>query len=200
MRVIYQVIRIQNVFAVYLKGWRVKTSPVPPKEPFFAGIKSTNYLQNVLAVMDAEAEGYHQGIFVDSEGYVLEGPNMNVGIITAEGVLVIPPFENVLSGTSVRRLMEIVPDAIREGSVNDVHRIEQRKITVEEAKSSREVFMISSSLGVMPVVMWDDSEIGDGTPGLPTLQLRVIAQSDIEIDSGSDHTPIPYGVTTGMGA
>lgn len=46
--------------AEYLRGWRVKTSPVPVKPRFFAGLKSTNYLPNVLALMDAEAEGFHQ--------------------------------------------------------------------------------------------------------------------------------------------
>ena len=39
---------------------RVKTSEVPIKPPFFATLKSTNYLPNVLNVMDAESEGVDQ--------------------------------------------------------------------------------------------------------------------------------------------
>lgn len=46
--------------AEYLRGWRVKTSPVPLKPPFFAAIKSNNYLPNALALMDAQAEGFDQ--------------------------------------------------------------------------------------------------------------------------------------------
>lgn len=46
--------------AEYLRGWRVKTSPVPIKPAFFTGIKSNNYLPNALAVMDAQAEGFDQ--------------------------------------------------------------------------------------------------------------------------------------------
>lgn len=46
--------------AAYLRGWRVKTSPVPIKAPFFAGLKSNNYLPNALNLMDAEAEGFDQ--------------------------------------------------------------------------------------------------------------------------------------------
>lgn len=38
----------------------VKTSEVPIKPPFFATVKSNNYLPNVLTVMDAEADGYDQ--------------------------------------------------------------------------------------------------------------------------------------------
>lgn len=39
---------------------RVKTSEVPIKPSFFATLKSTNYLPNVLAVMDAQADGHDQ--------------------------------------------------------------------------------------------------------------------------------------------
>ena len=39
------------------RGRKVKTSPVPIKDSYFATLKSNNYLPNVLAVIDAEAEG-----------------------------------------------------------------------------------------------------------------------------------------------
>lgn len=45
-----------NPSSDYLRGRRVKTSPIPAKHPYFAIIKSNNYLHNVLATMDAEAE------------------------------------------------------------------------------------------------------------------------------------------------
>ena len=46
--------------AEYLRGWRVKTSPVPIKPAFFTGVKSNNYLPNVLNLMDAQADGFDQ--------------------------------------------------------------------------------------------------------------------------------------------
>lgn len=42
----------------YLRGRRVKTTSVPVKDPFFAGIKSNNYLANVLSVVEAEKDSY----------------------------------------------------------------------------------------------------------------------------------------------
>ncbi len=42
-----------------MRGWRIKTSSVPIKHPYFATLKSNNYLANVLAIMDAEASGYN---------------------------------------------------------------------------------------------------------------------------------------------
>lgn len=40
----------------YLRGRTVKTSPIPAKHPYFAVVKSNNYLPNVLATLDAESE------------------------------------------------------------------------------------------------------------------------------------------------
>ena len=62
---------------------------MPAKNPYFATLKSTNYLVNALCLMDAEAEGFDQGIFLDSDGFIAEGPNMNVAIITQDGTFVV---------------------------------------------------------------------------------------------------------------
>jgi 4-amino-4-deoxychorismate lyase len=188
------------MFAEHLRGWRVKTSPVPPKAPFFSALKSTNYLPNALALMDAEAEGYHQGIFVDANGHVAEGPNANVGVITQEGVLVVPPFDSALPGITMRRLLELARDAIARKVLDGVTRIERRHFTVEEAKACREVFLVGSGAVVMPVVTWDDVAIGDGVAGMGALQLRALMQGDMRPGSNGDHTQVPYGVMTGMGA
>ena len=72
----------------------MKTSAVPAKNPYFATTKTTNYLVNALCLMDAEAEGLDQGIFLDSDGNVAEGPNMNVAIITHDGIFVVCPSVN----------------------------------------------------------------------------------------------------------
>lgn len=45
-----------NPASDYLRGRAVKTSPIPAKHPYFAAIKSNNYLPNVLATLDAESE------------------------------------------------------------------------------------------------------------------------------------------------
>ena len=44
----------------HLRGWRIKSSKVPVKDPYFATLKSNNYLANALVAMDAEASGYDQ--------------------------------------------------------------------------------------------------------------------------------------------
>ena len=49
---------------------------------------------------------------MDEAGYVAEGPTMNLGVLTHDGELVIPPFERSLAGCTVRRLMDLVEEVI----------------------------------------------------------------------------------------
>ncbi|KAL4442489.1 hypothetical protein ABPG77_005073 [Micractinium sp. CCAP 211/92] len=184
----------------YLQGWRVKTSPVPIKAPFFAGLKSTNYLPNALNLMDAEAEGFDQGIFVDADGNVAEGPNMNLACLLEDGTLVVPPFDSCLAGITIQRMMQLLPSAI-EGGMEGVRRVEQRPISVAEAQAAKEVFFVGSTLPVMSVVQWNEKLVGDGTVGIVALQVRVMLQNDAKPRDGSDqHIEVPYGYLTGMPA
>jgi 4-amino-4-deoxychorismate lyase len=187
--------------AEHLAGWRVKTSPVPIKPPFFAALKSTNYLPNALAVLDAQAGGFHQGIFVDASGHVAEGPNMNVAALMHDGTLVLPPDGACLAGVTAARAMALLQGALGRGSVDGVARVARRPLSVEEARGAAEVMLLGSSLPVMPVVQWDDARVGDGAPGMAALQLRALLQADMAPREGSGvHTPVPYGYLTGMGA
>lgn len=52
-----------------------------------------------------------QGIFVDTEGWVCEGPNMNLAALLHDGTLVVPPFTQSLAGVTIQRILELVPQA-----------------------------------------------------------------------------------------
>ena len=49
---------------------------------------------------------------MDEAGFVAEGPTMNLGVVTREGELVVPPFERSLAGCTVKRVMELVEEVI----------------------------------------------------------------------------------------
>lgn len=91
------------------QGWRVKTCPIPPKTAYFSALKSVEYMTNTLAIIDAQDEGFDQGIFVGPDGFVTEGPNMNIGFVSQEGEVVVAPFDHALAGLTMQRLMEIIP-------------------------------------------------------------------------------------------
>src|SRR5688572_7853450 len=56
----------------YQTGIKLITSRVPIKPPLFARIKSTNYLPNVLVVLEAKDRGADNGVFIDQRGLVAE--------------------------------------------------------------------------------------------------------------------------------
>ena len=45
---------------------------------------------------------------MDNDGYVAEGSVMNIGIVTREGELVVPPFEHALAGCTLKRLLYLL--------------------------------------------------------------------------------------------
>jgi hypothetical protein len=49
-----------------------------------------------------------QAFFVDPDGYILEAPTANIGMITQDRKLVVPPFDACIAGITMTRVMELV--------------------------------------------------------------------------------------------
>src|SRR4051812_44625087 len=114
----------------YTEGLKVMTTTYPIKAPLYAITKATNYLPNVLMQMEAKEKGFDNGVFIDDNGNVGEGSNMNVAFVTKAGALVHPKFDHILSGCTSLRLLEL---ARAHQSRAQVTSIEVRDITVGEA-------------------------------------------------------------------
>lgn len=180
-----------------IRGWSVKSSPVPNKPGVFAELKSVNYLQNALNLMDAQDDGLDQGVFVRPDGTIAEGPNLNVGIVTAEGVVRVPPFEECLAGVTMSRIMEMIP--LYGDALEEITGVEQGPITMDDVFAAREVFMTGGSIPVAAVTKWDNRRIGDGTVGVSVLSLRQMILNDMRPSRNSNqHRAVPYGILTGM--
>jgi hypothetical protein len=54
-----------------------------------------------------------QAIFVDEQGFVLEGPTMNIGVVTHDRKLLVPPFDATLAGVTISRVMELAQEVSR---------------------------------------------------------------------------------------
>jgi 4-amino-4-deoxychorismate lyase len=141
----------------YTEGLRVMTTTYPIKAPLYAITKATNYLPNVLMQMEAKEKGFDNGVFIDEDGNVGESSNMNVAFVTRQGVLVHPKFDHILSGCTSLRLLELARAHRDRARVTGV---EVRDIAVAEARASREMLQLGSSIKVAPVVQWDDQAIG----------------------------------------
>jgi 4-amino-4-deoxychorismate lyase len=171
----------------YTEGLRVMTTSYPIKAPLYAMTKATNYLPNVLMQMEAKEAGFDNGMFIDENGNVGESSNMNAAFVTKEGVLVHPKFDHILSGCTSLRLLELArahPDRAR------VAGVEVRDISVAEARASREMLLLGSSIKVAPVIQWDEQVIGDGKPGPVSRALLQLLEDDMR--SGDRLIPVPY--------
>ncbi len=176
----------------YREGVKLVTSKIPIKPPFFARTKSTNYLPNVLVVLEAKDQGADNGIFIDQSGMVAESSNMNVAFVTREGVFRHPPFEAILSGITIQRVLEFAQRLVREGMLKEIKLAE---IPVIEGRNAAEMMLIGSSIKVAPVVQWDGEPIGNGQPGPITIKLLQFWEEDTR--SAMDQlvqVPYPEGV------
>ena len=114
------------------KGWRVKPSPIPNKRGAFAELKSVNYLQNAMNLMEAQEAGFDQGIFMHADGTVCEGPNLNFAIIK-DGIVRTPRFQECLAGCTMQRLLDLVPEYAAQGLLEGVVGSEQVRARLEHA-------------------------------------------------------------------
>uniref|UniRef100_A0A803LVI0 Uncharacterized protein n=2 Tax=Chenopodium quinoa TaxID=63459 RepID=A0A803LVI0_CHEQI len=154
----FYAIVIKHDFSLWKEGVKVITSSIPMKTPLFATTKSVNYLPNVLAQLEAEEKKAFASIWVDDEGYIAEGPNMNVAFVNHERELVIPKFDKILAGCTENRLVELAPKLIDKGHLKAVRTADT---SIEEAKAAAEMMFVGSSLPIAPIIMWDGKPIGN---------------------------------------
>jgi 4-amino-4-deoxychorismate lyase len=171
----------------YTHGLRVMTTSYPIKPPLYAVTKSTNYLPNVLMQMEAKEAGYDNGVFIDEQGYVGECSNMNVAFVTEDGAFKHPKFDSILTGCTSLRVLELAGQLLGQGLLTDVSVAD---IPVNEARASREMLLLGSSVLVAPVVQWDGQPIGNGRPGPIVSALRRLLDEDMR--TGDRLIDVPY--------
>ncbi|CAN6976041.1 unnamed protein product [Brassica oleracea var. botrytis] len=178
----------QKDFTVDRRGVKVVTSSVPIKPPEFATVKSVNYLPNALSQMEAEAKGAYAGIWVDNDGFIAEGPNMNVAFVVNKE-LVMPRFDKVLSGCTAKRTITLAEQLVSKGMLKSVRVVD---ITVEDGKKADEMMLLGSGVLVKPVIQWDDEVIADGKEGPITNALLDLLLEDMSSGPPSVRVHVPY--------
>ena len=174
--------------AYYTEGVKVVTSQIPIKPPLFARTKSTNYLPNVMVVLEAKDNGADNGIFIDQRGMIAESSNMNVAFVTRDRVFRHPPFDAILSGITIQRVLEFAQRLVDEGELKGIRLAD---LPVSEGRQAAEMMLVGSSIKVAPVVQWDGQPIGDGKPGPITKKLLQLWEEDTR--SAADQlVPVPY--------
>ncbi|KAB2086541.1 hypothetical protein ES319_A04G039700v1 [Gossypium barbadense] len=184
----YAVVIADNV-SQCKNGVKVITSTIPMKASLFATMKNVNYLPNVLSIMEAEDKGAYASIWVDDDGFIAEGPNVNVAFITNDKELILPPFDKILSGCTAKRLLELASKLVEQGRLKSV---KTSNLTIMEAKGAAEMMYIGSTLPILPIIMWDEQPIGDGKVGDLTMALSDLLWHDMLAGSNTHRICVPY--------
>jgi 4-amino-4-deoxychorismate lyase len=140
-------------------GCKVVTSSIPIKSPQFAVMKSVNYLPNALTKIEGEENDSFTGIWLDDEGFIAEGSNMNVAFVTKGKEILVPRFDKILSGCTAKRVLTLAQQLVADGRLSGIL---SRNVSVQEGKAADEMMLIGSGILVKPVVQWDDQIIGSG--------------------------------------
>ncbi|HPB67658.1 MAG TPA: branched-chain-amino-acid transaminase [Candidatus Omnitrophota bacterium] len=118
-------------------------------------LKSLNYLNNILAKIEASNAGFNEAIMMDTQGYVAECTGDNI-FIMKNGVLVTP-----LTG----RLRGITRDVVLELAEKDGVKTFEGFLTRHEIYNADECFLTGTAAEIIPVVKVDGRLIADGKPG-----------------------------------
>lgn len=180
---------IKYLYSSDYSGIKVVTSSIPIKPPMFATMKSINYLPNVLCQMEAEERGCFASIWLDSDGFVAEGPNMNVAFVTKEKDLLMPKFDKILSGCTAKRVLALSEELVKKGEITGVC---VRDVTVEEGRRADEMMLLGGGVLVRPVIQWDDQVIGDGKEGPVAQALLNLILEDMKSGPPTVRVPVPY--------
>lgn len=143
-------------------GIAVKT--VPEVRWARSDIKTVMLLPSVLAKASAKDDGASEAWYVDDEGYVTEGASSNAWIVSDGKLITRQTGHEILPGVTRATLKDVAASCQVE--------VVERPFTVAEALASREAFVTSASLVLMPVVKLDGQPIGEGRPGATSLKLR----------------------------
>jgi len=120
-------------------------------------IKSLNYLNNILAKLEATAKGVPEAIMLNEDGYVAECTGDNLFIVK-KGVLITPPvWAGILKGIT----RDVVIDLARKEKIP----CEERVFTLFSVYTSDECFLTGTAAEVIPVTKVDGRVIGTGKAG-----------------------------------
>lgn len=143
----------------YTKGLEIVTVPTRRMNPaaLSAAIKSLNYLNNIMAKMEARQAGALEAIMLNDQGYVAECTGDNVFIVHKGRIYTPSAQQGALKGITRDAIFDIARDL-------DVP-IEEHDLTRYDVWNADECFLTGTGAEVIPVVKLDGREVGDGRPG-----------------------------------
>jgi branched-chain amino acid aminotransferase len=139
---------------------------------------SGNYANAALIRMEAEANGYSEGIALDTFGYVSEGSGENIFVVK-DGAIYTPPISaSILPGITRDMIVQIAHDL--------GYGVRQENIPREMLYIADEVFFVGTAVEITPVRSVDKITVGTGRRGPIT---EAIQRQFVDVISGDVPDP-----------
>lgn len=153
----------------YLDGASIGRSQFLQKPEPFAGIKSCNYLPNVLMKKEAVDRGLDFVIAFNDQSLVTESSTENILLLSQDHELLHPPFGSILRGTTLCRCLELAAKHLN---------LRARATSIDEPmlKKAKEVFMTGTTLDLLPVARYEEQTYTLGAIGKTLRQLLLADQ------------------------
>ncbi|MHB1653974.1 MAG: branched-chain-amino-acid transaminase [Desulfitobacteriaceae bacterium] len=145
--------------SLYEQGLTLRTVAIRRNNPDSLNprIKSLNYLNNILAKIEANLAGMPEAVMLNQDGYVAECTGDNI-FIYRDGILKTPPVSaGILEGITRNTVLEI---AAKQGI-----KVSEELFTRHDLYTADECFLTGTAAELIPAVDIDGRVIGKGTPG-----------------------------------
>jgi branched-chain amino acid aminotransferase len=152
--------------ALYRRGLDIITVPTTRNlhSALNPAIKSLNYLNNILAKIEANNGGCEEAVMLNAEGFVAECTGDNLFIVK-NGALLTPPLSaGALYGITRQTVMELAEESGL--------KVSEPNLTRYDLFSADECFLTGTGAEIVPVVKIDGRVIGTGKPGRITRRLE----------------------------
>jgi branched-chain amino acid aminotransferase len=160
-----------------------------PNDVVIPAAKATGqYLNSVLAKIEADKAGYEEAILLDTHGYVCEGTGENLFIVK-DGKIATPTYlSGVLGGINRAAAIQISRDLGFE--------LQERQVARDELYLADEIFMTGTAAELTPVREVDDRPVGDGKPGEITRAVQRVFEDALhgraeQYADWNDVVPVP---------
>lgn len=134
-------------------------------------IKSLNFLNNILARLDAKDDDFDEAILMNTKGYIAEGSTSNIFLVKGNSLITPTLDTGILAGVTRGIIVEIAR--------NLRIKVREKFVTYRELLKADEVFLTNSLIEVLPVTRMDSKDISDGNVGDLTKLLRISYQKQV---------------------
>jgi branched-chain amino acid aminotransferase len=166
---------------MYEKGMPIIVAKRPriPAACLDPAIKSLNYLNNILAKVEAIDAGVHEAIMLNTEGFVSECTGDNIFVIKDGAINTPPVTAGILRGVTRRFVIDTLAPALG-------MKVSERPMKMDEVLAADEVFLTGTAAEVIGVGSIDGRRIGSGVVGPLTKRLEAEFKRIVAKDAPED--------------